>query len=416
MKILLVHKFLRMTGGTEQYFRNLTAILKDHGHRTIPFALEHPDNPDTPYARYFLKDLDYREPSKLYRLRNAPRMIGRTLYSCEARRHIEALIRDTKPDIAHLQSIEHHISPSILHSLRKYGIPAVQSINTYKLVCASYRLYLLDRAEICERCLYGKHYQAALTRCVKGSLPASLLAMIEMYLHEWLRIYHLVDRFIVSNRFMEAKLLEAGHPAEKIVRLLNPLDLAQYTPCYELGDHILYFGRIDPEKGVTTLVQAMRRLPRLKLVVVGDGSQFEQVREWVRDNQADNVELVGAKWGDELAPYLSKARLVVVPSIWWENAPLVIQEAFQHRRPVIASGIGGMAEMVKDGVNGLHALPDDPLDLARVMRRAAEEPGLQRRLVQGIGQPRDIDQCAREHLELFATARTSPFGPIGDVA
>jgi glycosyltransferase involved in cell wall biosynthesis len=304
VKILLVHKFLRMTGGTEQCFRNLAAILEDQGHQTIPFAPEHPDNPDTPYARYFLKDLDYREPSKLYRLRNAPRMIRRTLYSWEARRQIEALIRDTRPDVAHLQSIEHHISPSILHSLRKYGIPAVQSTNTYKLVCASYRLYLLDRAEICERCLYDKHYQAALTRCVKGSLPASLLAMIEMYLHGWLRIYQLVDRFIVSNRFMEAKLLGAGYPAGKIIRLLNPLDLAQYTPCYELGDHILYFGRIDPEKGVTTLVQAMRRLPRLKLVVVGDGSQLEQVQEWARNNQADNVELVGAKWGNELTPYL----------------------------------------------------------------------------------------------------------------
>ena len=94
---------------------------------------------------------------------------------------------------------------------------------------------------------------------------------------------------------------------------------------------------------------------------------------------------------------------VVVPSIWWENAPLVIQEAFQHRRPVIASGIGGMAEMVKDGVNGLHVQPDDPIDLARVMRRAIEEAGLHKQLMQGIRPARDIDACALEHLSLFTT-------------
>ncbi len=119
---------------------------------------------------------------------------------------------------------------------------------------------------------------------------------------------------------------------------------------------------------------------------------------------------------DRIPALMAPVHWVVVPSIWWENAPLVIQEAFQHRRPVIASGIGGMAEMVTDGLNGLHALPDDPLDLARVMRRAAEEPGLQRRLAQGIPASRDIDECAREHLSLFASAQTSPFEPIGDVA
>jgi len=348
VKVILAHKFFHMTGGTEKYFQDLTAILEDHGHQTIPFTLQHPNNPNTPFARFFLKNLDYGEPSKIYRLKNVGRILARTLYSWEARRKIEALIKDTNPDLAHLQSIEDHISPSILHSLRKYNIPVVQSINNYKLVCSSYRLYSFDRGEICKRCLYGKHYHAFLTRCVKGSLPASFLAMIEMYLHSLLKIYHLVDFFIVPNRFMEATLLGAGYPAQKIVRLLNPLQLADYTPSYKFGDYILYFGRVVPEKGLMTLVQAMKRFPNLRLIIVGSGTQLEELINWVRGSRVKNIEFVGPKWGDDLMPYLAGARLVVVPSIWYEPSPMVIYQTLATGKPVIGSNIGGIPDLLTE--------------------------------------------------------------------
>ena len=363
VKIILAHKFLHMTGGTEKYFRDLASILEDHGHQTIPFSLEHPDNPDTPFAEYFLKNLDYKKPSKMYRLENAGRILARTLYSWEARRKIEALIRDTNPDLAHLQSIEHHISPSILHSLRKYNIPVVQSINTYKLVCASYRLYLFDGGEICKRCLYGKHYHAVFRRCVKESLLTSFLAMIEMFLHSWLKIYHLVDRFIVPNHFIEALLLGAGYPAQKIVKMLNPLQLADYTPSYEFGDYILYFGRLDPEKGVMTLVQAMKRFSHLKLIVVGSGTQSEELLLWCSENRVKNVEFVGPHWGDDLMRYLAGARLVVVPSIWHEPSPMVIYQTLATGKPVIGSNIGGIPDLLTDET-GLLFQPENAEDLA----------------------------------------------------
>ncbi len=348
MKIILAHKFFHLTGGTEEYFRNLAIILEAHGHQTIPFAIQHPNNPASPYDKYFLKNIDYREPSLFYRLRNAPRILSRTLYSWEARRKVEMLIKDTSPDIAHIQSIEHHISPSILHSFHAHNIPIVQSVNSYKLVCASYRLYLFDRQEICERCLYGKHYHAALMRCVKGSLSGSCLATFEMYLHAWLKMYHLVDRFIVANRFVETKLVEAGYPAQKIVRMLNPLNLAEYPITEGFDDFILYFGRIDPEKGVLSLVQAMKRLPKLKLIVVGSGSQLSEIAQWVKENGVGNVELVGPRWGADLMPYLSRTRLVVVPSIWYEMSPMVIYQAFASGKPVIGANIGGIPDLLTD--------------------------------------------------------------------
>lgn len=348
MKVILAHKFYRMTGGTEKYFNDLAVMLKKQGHTPIPFSLDHPDNPYTPYQKYFLPDLNYRETSLTYRIKNASRMVGRTLYSRESRQHIEKLIEEENPDIAHIQSIEHHISPSILHSFQKHNIPVVQSLNTYKLICASYRLYLLEQQEICERCLYGKHYHALQKKCVKGSLPASFLAMIEMYLHNFMKIYHLVDRFIVSNDFMAQKLLEAGYEKHKIIKLLNPLNLEDYQPSYDSDDFILYFGRLDPEKGVSTLLDAMAKLPSLKLIIVGDGSQMQDLQSQAKNLNLQNVTFVGAKWGKDLATYLTRARLVVVPSVWYEPSPYVVYQSLAYGKPVIGSHIGGIPDLITE--------------------------------------------------------------------
>jgi glycosyltransferase involved in cell wall biosynthesis len=363
MKVILAHKFYHMTGGTEQYFRDLAAVLEQNGHDTIPFALQHPDNPATPYAKYFLPNLNYRDASPIYRLKNFGRIIGRTLYSWEARKHIEQIIREQQPNIAHLQSIEHHISPSILHSLKKYNIPIVQSVNTYKLVCASYRLFLIEQNEICERCLYGKHYHAVQMRCVKSSLSASFLAMVEKYLHDLMKIYHLVNCFIVSNDFMGMQLRNAGYPADKIVKLLNPFMLDEYKANYEFDNYILYFGRLDPEKGVMTLLEAMKQLPNVKLVVIGHGTQEESLSQFVAQNRLQNVEMVGPKWGKSLEPYLAKTKLVVVPSEWYEPSPYVIYQSLAMGKPVIGAKIGGIPDLITDDT-GLTFKPGDSVDLA----------------------------------------------------
>lgn len=353
-----------MTGGTEKYFRDLSAILENRGHEVIYFSLKHPDNPYTPFEKYFLENIDYRVHSKMYKIRNIARIIGRTIYSFEAKRKIEALIRDTKPDIAHIQSIEHHISPSILHSFTNNNIPVIQSVNTYKMVCASYRLYLLEKNAICTSCLYGKHYHAPLKRCIKGSLSASTLGMIEMYIHGLMKIYHLIDRFIVPNRFMEEKLIGAGYPGRKIVRLLNPLYLEEYNPSYDFDDYILYFGRIDPEKGVMDLVKAMKLVPKARLIVIGSGTEVPNITRWIKDHAVNNVEFIGPKWGSDLLPYLSRARLVVVPSIWHEPSPMVIYQSLATGKPVIGANTGGIPDLITEET-GLLFEPGNIDDLAR---------------------------------------------------
>jgi len=349
MKVILAHKFLHLVGGTEIYFQNLADILSQHGHETIPFAVEDERNPPSEYSRYFLKPLDFRHSSLRYNTQQFFRILSRTLYSFEARRKVRALIQDLQPDIAHLQVIENHMSPSIIDEIRRHDLPIVQSVNTYKHVCASSRLYLLDRQEICYQCQGGAHYHAALNRCVKDSLMASVLAMLEMYLHEsLLRTYHQVDRFIVPNAFIEEKMLEAGYAAEKIVRLRNPFELSKTAPNFRSDNYILYFGRVEPEKGVLDVVKAMVHLSHTRLVVVGDGSQLQYCRDWADRNDLKNIEFVGPKWGDELAPYLENCRAVVVPSLWYEPSPYVIYQALSAGKPVVANRVGGIPDLITE--------------------------------------------------------------------
>ncbi len=381
MKVLLAHKFYHPVGGTEVYFQQLNEILRQHGDEGVPFALTHPRNPPSPYARHFLAPLDLRA-TQGQGARGIGRILSRTFYSLEARRKLDALIREVRPQVAHLQAIENHMSPSIIHELQRHGIPMVQSVNTYKHVCASYRLYLDSRHEICERCAGGHHYHALLTRCVKGSLAASALGMLEMYLHQNLMgIYQGIDRFVVSNDFMREKMIEAGHPAEKIITLLNPFELGPRPVNDTETQHILYFGRVELEKGVFTLLDAMRALPSLKLVVVGEGSQLDACIAWQGTHGAGNVEFVGPKWGAELAPYLSRSAVVVVPSEWHEPSPYVVYQALAAGKPVVCTHMGGMPALITEET-GLLVPPQDPAQLAAALESIAGDPARARAMGQ----------------------------------
>lgn len=382
MNVLLAHKFFHLVGGTEIYFQNLADILERHGHKTFPFSVQHPKNPPSEFQDYFLAPLDLRSTGTGYKVQHLGRILSRTLYSIEARKKIGALIDKTQPDIAHLQMIENHISPSIIDELRSRDIPIVQSVNTYKHTCTSYRHYLQDKHQICEQCIGGRHYHAMLNRCVKGSLFASTLGMLEMYLHHpILKIYRQVDRFIVPNRFLQSKLLEAGYAEDQVVRLRNPFDLSQVTASENPGDFILYFGRIEVEKGVMQLVRAMKQLPNDRLVVVGDGADSETCQNWARAEGLSNIEFVGPKWGDELTPYLSRCSLVVVPSLWHEPSPYVIYQALGSGKPVVGSRIGGIPDLITEET-GLLANPGDVDDLAEAIGSISRDQARLRRMGQ----------------------------------
>jgi len=361
MKILMVNKYYFVKGGSERYLFDLKELLEKNGHEIIPFAMKDENNFQSEYSQFFVNHVDYDTPFSVKKLKEA----GRLIYSFHARKQIEALIEATKPDVAHLHMIDHQISPSILHSLRKYGIPVVQTMHQYKLVCPNYRFYIEHENKICEKCLGGKFCQPILTRCHKNSLAASALIATEAYFHHLLKTYKKnVGLFHTPSAFMKQMLVKGGIDENKVEHhfLVTWLDQFPYSPIYE--DYFIYLGRLSPEKGVLTLLKAMTRVKRSKLILIGDGPQRAELETFARENLIKNVEFVGYKNKPEVTELMSHASFSVIPSEWYENSPLVIYEAFSMGKPVIGATIGGITEFIQPNKDGLHFTPGSDTQLA----------------------------------------------------
>ncbi|QQG52832.1 MAG: glycosyltransferase [Candidatus Falkowbacteria bacterium] len=363
MRILQVNKFHYARGGADKYYLSLGRALEASGNEVAYFSMRHPKNEATPYAKYFVSRLSFNEGGFKDKLKTP----GRMIYSLEAKRKFKKLVVDFKPDIIHIHNIYHQISPSILDVAKKAGIPVVMHVHDYKLICPNYQLFA--HGEICEACKPHKYYKCVQKKCFKDSRSKSFLAALEMYLHHSvLKIYERnISAFITPSTFMKSKLVEWGWPADKIKVIVNPFDAQmslsskEITPSLE--KYLLYFGRLSEEKGLKTLIEAAA-LTGTKLKFVGDGPQKIELDTLAKKINAD-LEFLGFKSGEELKQIILKARTVVIPSIWHENMPLSLLEALNLGKVVIASNIGGIPEIIKDGENGLLFIPGDIQDLVR---------------------------------------------------
>lgn len=369
MKVLFVNKFYYLRGGAERSFFETKKVLEDRKHRVIPFSMLDKRNESTPYGRYFVDNVEFNQD---HTLREKVEMIPRVIYFHQARRRLEELLRKEKVDIAHLHNIAHQISPSILDSLRKFGIPVVQTLHDYKLICPTY--LMLANQQVCQRCHGRRYYHTALQRCNKGSLSASLLNAVEMYAHRFLRVYQRgVDLFIVPSRFLSRKLKEDGIRSVPTFHLPNFIDPELYRPRYGGESYCVYFGRLSPEKGLLTLIRAVRGLAGLRLLIIGEGLQRETLRDLVRRESLNNVELLGPLHGEDLKRVVRNSLFVVLPSQCYENCPFSILESFALGKPVIGSDIGGIPELITPGRDGLLVNPGDVEDLRTKLQYLADE-------------------------------------------
>ncbi len=376
VKILMVDKFFFIKGGAERYYFELKKLLEAKGHEVIPFSMQHPENYDTPFAGDFVENLEFNGLSTLTKIKQTPKIIGRVIYSQASKEAVAKLVEKVKPDIAHVHMIDHQLSPSILHAFRDYGIPVVQTCHQYKLVCPSYRLFIMHKNQICEKCAKGNFYHALFERCHKESFAASALVALESYIHKAMGIYNLIDIFHVPSRFLGKKLVEAGYPPAKIWHSFYTINLEDYPYHPKSTDYVIYYGRLSEEKGVLTLLKAMLRAPEVNLYIVGDGPQLPILENFVSTERLQTVRFWGNQNGGALVRLVQQAKFVVVPSEWYDNSPLVIYESFSMGKPVIASTLGGMPELVDDGENGFHFTAGEVEDLAEKMRLLWHDPAL----------------------------------------
>jgi len=375
VRVLHIHKFFRPGSGAESYLFDLSALLESLGHEVIHFSMADPANHPSPQSRYFVSPMNYRGISVAKGLGKASRILGKTVYSFESKRKLAALLRDLRPDLAHLHIIDHHLSPSILHALRDARIPVVQTVHDYKLICPNYQLYVPRTGEICERCLPGKFYHCAGQRCMKDSAAASLLVTGAMYLHKAMRIYEdNVAAFLCSSDFLRRKLEQGGMPTDKLWPMPLYLDLARIQSKAEPAEYIVYAGRLVPEKGIGTLLRAMKALPQVRLVLLGDGPGRDTFEAQARELGLENVDFAGFLSGADYAQRFASARLLVLPSELYETFGLVVWEANALGIPAVGSRIGGIPEAILEGETGLLFKPGNAEDLAAKIREMLDRP------------------------------------------
>lgn len=364
-RLLAINNYFYRRGGAEAVFFDHMAMFAQIGWDVVPFAMQHENNVPSPWSGYFVSEIEYgRQTSPLRKIAQAASVI----YSVEAQRNIARLIAQARPSVAHAHNVYHHLSPAIFSTLKEAGIPVVMTAHDLKLACPSYKM--LRAGKVCEDCRGGRIYNVLRHRCVKDSIPLSGLVLVETMLHRALGLYRdKLDRIVVPSRFYLEKLVEWGWPREKLTYIPNFVDVEGFRADWEEGDYVVFAGRLAPEKGLATLIRAAA-LAKQRLILAGTGPEETALRELAAQTGAD-AQFVGHLSGQDLHRLIGQSRALVLPSEWYENAPISILEAYALGRPVIGAAIGGIPEMVRDGETGLLAASGDAEDLARKLSALA---------------------------------------------
>lgn len=369
----MCNSFHYLRAGAERCFLDLAALLEANGHEVVPFSMQHEQNLPSPYSQYFISYVNYPELLRgSTSLMDRARIIERVIYSRESYAQVSALIADTKPDIAHIHGIGAETSPSILPAIKEAGIPIVQTLHDYRLLCP--QISFVSQGEICERCKGHRYYNVVLRRCKRDSLSASIVAGLEITAHKAMRIYEKnVDKFIAPSRFLMNKFREHGF-SRPMVHLPNFVDLEQFQPCYEPETYAVHYGRLVKEKGVMTLLEAMKSVPDQQLYIAGTGDAEAEMKQFIAENNLHRIEMLGHLPSSELIPLVQRAAYTIVPSEWYENYSMSVIESLACATPVIGSWVGGIVEQISDFENGLLFEMGNAADLANKMRFMRDNP------------------------------------------
>lgn len=370
MKILNINKYFFIKGGAETYYFGLNNMLEKHGHHMMHFSMKHEKNLHSPYEKYFIDNIDYYTQNRIsQKVKNA----GKILYSFEAAKKLEHLLKKEKPDVAHLQNFHHQLSGSILKTLKKHNIPVVYTAHDLKLVCGNYKM--LANNEICEACKGGKHMNCFKKKCVKDSRLGSFVNTIEMYLAEWMKMNQCINKIITPSQFYNEKLNQFGIKKEKLEYIPNFIDVSKFgEPKYQSGDYFVYFGRLSEEKGLLTLLEAMEKVNGTMLYLVGTGPLEEDIKKMLQKKDLiSKVIILGYKTGRELTSILENSISNILPSEWYENGPYSVLEMMAMGKPTIAANIGGLPDMVIDGETGLLFEAKNSWELAQKIQRLADK-------------------------------------------
>lgn len=349
-KILLIHNYYQQRGGEDESFAAETNLLQERGHDVLTYTL-HNDS--------------VAQMSSLA-------LAKATLWNSTVYRELRALIRREKPDLVHCNNTFPLISPAAYYAARAEGLPVIQNLRNYRLYCVNGLLF--RDGHVCEDCL-GKAvaWRGVMHGCYRDNQAASAVAATMFSFHRALQTWtRMVDVYITLTQFARQKFIEAGLPAEKMVHKPNFLSTTPEVG-KGTGGYALFVGRLSPEKGLHTLLEAWKRLDgALTLKIVGDGPLATEVAQAA--DRIPGIEWLGRQPQDVVYQLMGDAQGLVFPSEWYETFGRVGMEAFAKGTPVIAANIGAIAELVDHRYNGMHFRPGDVDDLVTQVRWALDHP------------------------------------------
>jgi len=353
MKIVLVHNLYRQPGGEDVVFQSEKRLLEREGHTIIPFVRSNMDLPDASLGE---------------RINSVSQMI----WSQQSRQGFAAILESERPDLVHVHNTFMAISPSIYSACSERGIPVVQTLHNFRLICPA-STFSRDGL-VCEECMDGL-LPSIVHGCYRDSRVATGAVALMLATHRALGTWkRLVTRYVALTRFAKEKFVRSGLPSDKFV--LKP-NFADPDPGEKqgTGEYALFIGRMDEVKGTRILLDAWRRLPvKCPMEVVGDGPDLPWMQQQAREQGLFNVTFHGQLSHGAAVEMIKGARFIIVPSMWYEGFPMCIVEAFACGTPVLCSKLGGMSEIVDDRRTGLHFNAGDPQDLAEKVEWAWNHP------------------------------------------
>ena len=359
MKILLVHNFYQQPGGEDVVFAQEKRLLERKGHQVITYTRSNHEAENTS-------------------LMDRVRLLKTIVSAKDSQQQVAGILRNEKPDLVHIHNTFMMISPSIYAACAAAQVPVVQTLHNYRLLCPATTLY--RDGHVCEECISDGLMSGVKYGCYRESRATTAAVALMLKVHRnrgtWKQD---VSAYIALTEFAKQKFVANGLPAERVHVKANFVDpdpgdrnLGERTTASE---YALFVGRLTPEKGVSTLLNAWTRLQgSVPLKIIGDGPSRAALESQAKKDNLQDVEFLGRLDGDQTRQVMKGARFVVVPSLWYEGFPMVLVESFACGVPVIVSRLGAMEEIVTHGQTGLHFTPGDGEDLALAVRWACEQP------------------------------------------
>lgn len=346
LRVLVVHNRYQQAGGEDSVFENEVALLRAGGCAVDTLVV----------SNDIIQGVAAQVSAAL-----------RIIANPAGRKAMAAALTRFTPDVVHVHNFFPQLSPAIFDTCVSAGVPVVWTLHNFRVACANGLLFRDGRP--CEDCIGQLPLPAVLHRCYRGSRAGSAAVAAMIAYHNAAGTWqHKVSAFVALTDFARDLLVRAGLPRERIVVKPNfVIDPGhQGGPVDMLRRGAVFVGRLSPEKGVQTLVDAWRKLPQIPLTIVGDGPE----RTRLEADAPPHVHFAGLQSRTAVLPLIAQAQAMVVPSTWYENFPMVVVEAMALGTPVIASRIGALESIVTDGVNGLHFVAGDSDSLSHVAGKA----------------------------------------------